>query len=438
MKSPERALKTLDQVLRANPQAAELRFKIAMVYFWLQMPEAAAEQARIAVSLSPKLTLLWVLLGDMLSLSGDLDGACAAFDKALALDPHAGGALAGLLQSGRPVDLQDIAERADIRAHDESASTVSRIAAAFALGDARHKSKSYDEAFAAYALGKRLVRESRFEPDAGRVLSDLQKMLDWTRESFTEDTFLTGPSLGNLSNVPVFIVGMPRSGTSLIEQILASHPSVVGVGEASDIPDTLGMNQPLLHPNNWDVAEMQRRTSALVARHAANYPTALRVVDKMPDNVKVLGQIALMFPRSQVIVSRRDLRDVCWSCLTQNFSEADMIWADTQEECAARARLIEQFIDHWLEVLPVSILEVNYEEMVADLEGQSRRLIDFIGLPWDQNCLEFYKTARTVKTASAWQVRKPLYSSSVGRWRPYREHLGPLLEGLKGLVPEGD
>jgi hypothetical protein len=167
----------------------------------------------------------------------------------------------------------------------------------------------------------------------------------------------------------------------------------------------------------------------------AHNPNALRIVNKMPDNIQWLGQIAVLFPRAHIIICRRDLRDVCWSCFGQNFFEEDMLWTDTLEECAMRARLIEQLIDLWIKVLPVPVLEIEYESLVGDLEGQSRRLIDFVGLPWDPACLSFHKTQRSVMTASVWQVRQPIYSSSVGRWKHYRRHLGPLLDGLKGLVP---
>jgi hypothetical protein len=158
------------------------------------------------------------------------------------------------------------------------------------------------------------------------------------------------------------------------------------------------------------------------------------VIDKMPDNVLWLGVIASLFPNARIVICRRDLRDVCLSCYFQNFV-AGLPWSNDLADCAIRAVETERLIQHWLAVLPVPVLELQYEAMVADPEGQSRRLIDFLGLPWDPACLAFHKTERQVLTASLWQVRQPLYTSSVGRWRHYRRHLGPLLKRLGSVVP---
>jgi hypothetical protein len=162
---------------------------------------------------------------------------------------------------------------------------------------------------------------------------------------------------------------------------------------------------------------------------------AIRVIDKLPDNCQALGQIAVLFPRARIIVCRRDPRDVCVSCHFQHFAEGQA-WSTDQADLAARAREIDWLLAHWLKVVPLPVLEVHYEDVVANLEAESRRLIDFLGLEWDPGCLAFHETERPVLTASVWQVRQPLYSSSVGRWRNYRRHLGPLLEGLRGLTRE--
>ncbi|HEY0185202.1 MAG TPA: sulfotransferase, partial [Rhodopila sp.] len=232
--------------------------------------------------------------------------------------------------------------------------------------------------------------------------------------------------------------GMPRSGTTLVEQIAASHPRIFGAGERKDvlhILDRLTSGDHDRPPTLWNPAEVRREASAHIARLQAMDRNAWRVIDKLPDNIQVLGHIAILFPRARIVLCRRDLRDVCLSCHTQRFSEG-IAWSHDLAECAARAREIERLVQHWRTVVALRVLDVQYETLIGDPEGQSRRLIDFLGVPWDPACLDFQRTERAVLTASRWQVRQPLYSSSIGRWRKYQRHLGPLLEGLKGLVPE--
>jgi hypothetical protein len=144
-----------------------------------------------------------------------------------------------------------------------------------------------------------------------------------------------------------------------------------------------------------------------------------------------------LFPHARIVLCRRDLRDTCLSCYFQRFTSG-LDWTSDLADLALRARQVERVIDHWRKVLPIPILELRYESLVSDLEAEGRRLISFLGLEWDPACLSFHETERQVLTASVWQVRQPLYSSSIGRWRQYRRHLGPLLEGLAGIVPLND
>jgi hypothetical protein len=156
---------------------------------------------------------------------------------------------------------------------------------------------------------------------------------------------------------------------------------------------------------------------------------ALRVIDKAPANVERLGLIATLFPSARIILCRRDPRDTCLSCYFQRFATGNLFSLDLAE-CGRHHVLTDRFIAHWLKVLPLRMLQVQYEDLVADLEGQSRRIISFLGLPWDAACLDFHRNERIVKTASAWQVRQPIYTRSVGRWRNYQWHLGSLFEAL--------
>ena len=159
---------------------------------------------------------------------------------------------------------------------------------------------------------------------------------------------------------------------------------------------------------------------------------AERVIDKLPDNIQFLGQIHTLFPNARIIVCQRDPRDVCVSCYTTYFREG-MDWTYDLEDCAFRALEIERLLSHWRTILPGNrLLEIRYEELVPNLEAESRRLFTFLNLPWDPAVLDFHKTERAVRTASMWQVRQPLYDSSMGRWRKYEAHLGPMLALLEG------
>lgn len=203
-----------------------------------------------------------------------------------------------------------------------------------------------------------------------------------------------------------------------------------GAGELTHIPRLLNRVAP--QPRDLE-ALTPGQAAEFAARHIEALRTigggAVRVVDKHPQNVFALGLIAIMFPRAKIICCHRDARDNALSCFFQRFAP-EMAFATDLADCGRRHVETERMADHWRRVLPVPIFDLHYEELVKDLEGQARRLIDFIGLDWDPACLNFYETERAVNTPSTWQVRQPIYASSVGRWRNYERHLGPLLAVL--------
>jgi hypothetical protein len=251
--------------------------------------------------------------------------------------------------------------------------------------------------------------------------------------TFTPQFFAERQSWGERSDLPVFIVGMPRSGTTLVEQIAASHRAVFGAGELPDIgrlAASLAQGKDLAAAEGWTADAITAMAKAHLDHLRALGGDRRRVIDKMPGNVFHLGLIALMFPQARVIFCRRDPRDNCLSCYFQHFSKHHLLYTYDLADCGHQYLATDHLTSHWLKALPLRMLEVSYEELVADQEGQSRRLIDFLGLPWDPTCLEYYRTERTVVTASVWQVRQPIYTRSVARWRHYEQHLGPLLDVL--------
>jgi tetratricopeptide (TPR) repeat protein len=253
----------------------------------------------------------------------------------------------------------------------------------------------------------------------------------------TPEFFARVRGFGLESELPVFVVGLPRSGTTLVEQILASHSQVFGAGEIQLARDTMAA----LGGNGADAIEslrqLNRQTAhGMASRHLERLRAlggeALRVVDKMPENYLYLGLLACLFPRAKFIHCRRDLRDVAISCWMTHFQ--DIRWANDQRHIALRFEEYQRIMEHWRKVLPVPLLEVDYEETVADLEGVARKLVDWCGLAWEPTCLEFHQAKRPVRTASAVQVRQPVYRTSVGRWKHYEHALASLFARLESVV----
>jgi hypothetical protein len=250
--------------------------------------------------------------------------------------------------------------------------------------------------------------------------------------------------IGAVSDLPVFIVGMPRSGTTLIEQIVASHPDVTGAGELSalrHVVDAHGMFPEWLAALSDGPGEAAARVLEQLGRDylARTVPLArggARLVDKMPGNFALAGLIALMLPGARIIHTRRDAVDTCLSCYTKLFG-GDQPFTYDQAELGRFYRAYERLMAHWRALLPPErFIEVDYEAVVDNVEYEARRLIEFLGLPWSDACLNFHQDRRVVRTASANQVRRPIYGTSRGRWRAYAAYLGPLLGALGAGMPQ--
>jgi len=300
----------------------------------------------------------------------------------------------------------------------------------FALAKAFNDCGHWDRAFDHYHRGNRLA-DVAFDPAAS--LAYVKAMID----TFTPEMLAARSSFGRESSRPVFIVGMPRSGTTLVEQIVASHPQVTGAGELDDLR-VLGFEVPSLskspQPYPRCMADIDRQLATgladrYLARLHAIDPNARRVTDKMPQNFLYLGLIGMLLPEARVIHCRRHPLDVCLSCYFVNFTQR-LSFAYDLNSLGVYYRHYEMLMDHWRRVRPAAMLEVDYEGLVADQEGVSRRLIEFCGLDWHPACLSFHKNRRPVETASSWQVRRPIYSGSVQRWKHYEKYLDPLKEAL--------
>ncbi|HTU93620.1 MAG TPA: sulfotransferase [Gemmataceae bacterium] len=236
-------------------------------------------------------------------------------------------------------------------------------------------------------------------------------------------------SFGLATEVPVFVVGMPRTGSTLVEQILSSHPQVVAAGERKELGEILTSRAPYpAHMSRLDSFTSRGLAEEYLRRLSRLGPEAVRIIDKTPDNYLHLGSICALFPKARIIHCRRDVMDVCLSCYFRYFS--DVNYSTSLEDLGFYYRQYERLMRHWREVLPIPVYEVEYEELVRDPERISRGLIAFCGLDWSECCLAFHENRRPVQTASLVQVRRPLYASSIARWKRYESHLSSLRQAL--------
>jgi tetratricopeptide (TPR) repeat protein len=429
-------LHRFDEATASYRRAIELTPRFAAAHYGLGRAsyvagdmQAAVKAYRAALALDGDQAVIWNDLGRAMRALGQFEEAITAFQRALVIRPDFADAHRNLALCQRlPTDnaqvahVQALVADANLPAHE-------RITAGFALAKMLDDADRFEEAFAvldrantAYRAARAAVGE-RFDADA------LRRQVNATIARYTPTFFASVAGWGNPSELPVYIIGMPRSGTSLVEQIAASHSSVFGAGERKDIGEIAGQLGEAAQ--DWHRDNVRQLADVQLTRLETLGSGATRVIDKLPDNVFMLGIIATLFPSARIIVCTRDPRDIGLSCYFQKFADGQLMFSYSLADCGARHRETARLIAHWRDVLPLRMLEISYEKLVADLEGESRRLVSFLGLDWEPAYLAFHQTQRTVQTASGWQVRQPLYGSSVGRWRCYERHLRPLFAALE-------
>ncbi len=316
---------------------------------------------------------------------------------------------------------------------DQAQPLTHKVQAAFALAELTDRAGDPDGAFRRYAEANKL--QTRFHAERGERFDapGLRAMVERTEARVAQDYREHTAGWGDPTEQPVFVVGLPRSGTSLVEQICASHSEVVGAGELTAVLNAArriaAANEGRESLADWtpEVARTEAQRHAQALRTLGQ--GASRVVDKTPLNVMRLGLIGALFPNARIIWCHRDPRDVVISNHTLFFARGNTYSTDLGN-CAYAVRQIERMGAAWEKHSRLPILHVAYEDLVADLDSQVPRIIDFLGLPWEPACLDFHMTERRVDTPSSWQVRQPIYSSSIGRWTRYEKHLGPMFEAL--------
>jgi len=442
------ARRLLEPLIEQHPDQFVLYSVVAEAAWEEGDIEAAVEHHERAAELQPQHALTQANLGRVLASAGRVDEARERFERALALNPRCIPALNGLAYSLRgeldPVWVDQLESMLDDKALRDGA--LSSLHGA--LGYVFDGRKAFDRAAEHIETSNRLQWAHRSRRDWSYRPEHYTRQVDRLIRRFDRELILDRMAQGHPSELPVFVVGMPRSGTTLTEQVLAAHPQVAGVGERQfagrsflHLPDVMGLamspddclprasREELRQCGDWHLQQLI---------HAAGQADVLRIVDKMPDNTSQIGWILSLFPNARIVYVRRDPRDIAVSCWMTGFAQIQ--WASHQEHIARRLIDHHRLMQHWLSVMPERIRIQDYEALVADPEDQIRGLIDWLGLDWHPDCLRFHQARSVVRTASVNQVRQPIYKRSVKRWEAYSRALAPLFGALAdaGLIdPKG-
>lgn len=430
----ETAVEVGRKAVTLEPEDAATHYNLALAYDDWQDYEASFAHYQKASQLLPDHPGLLYDLGRAYSGRGDTNSARRCFLRLIQLKPQQPEAYTSLVQitNYRSPSDEDVSKLEELLVQDHL-SDDGRSGIYFALGKIYQDCGLYEEAFGYFDQGNKL-QDNKFQ----FALEEFTAYISSLIETYTPELIAEKIAFGNNSEVPVFIVGTPRSGTTLVEQILSSHPEVFGAGELAWFGKASAGLNTYLHtttPNPESVLELDRTSSEQLASKYLRYIHSLsagkpRVTDKMPANFLMLGLIHILFPKARIIHSIREPRDSCVSMYCHYFPSGQPFTYDLFKLGAWYAQY-RRIMAHWRSVLPAGTMtEIGYEDMVQNQEAESRRLVGFIGLEWDEACLAFHQKKRHVNTASHLQVTRPMYSSSVDRWKVYAKHLKPLEAGL--------
>jgi tetratricopeptide (TPR) repeat protein len=440
------ALECFERAVRHDPKMPRARSRLAQQLSQSGKVKRAESLFRQSLGMDPDHIDGWMGLGRALEDLGDADGALGAYRNVLKRRPdHAmalGNYLALLRDNGKTAGGGEDAPAAwvvyaDAKLRDGAVRDEAKALIGYGLAKYHDRSGDHRAAAEAGSLANQARRRVAGPLDRDALAARVDRMI----ETYTPEFFRERRRFGVGNDQPVFIVGLPRSGTTLTEQILSAHPRLHGAGE---LPDLARLALSVLGPDDatWQAAALLDESGSRAL--AGRYLEALRngaprrrqrISDKSPLNFFQLAVAALLFPGARVVHCRRAARDNALSIWMENFNP-DQHYATDFSDLAFFTAQYERLMAHWRDALPLKILDLQYEDTVADLEGQARRLIAFLGAPWDDRCLDFHANARAVHTPSRWQVRQPIYTSSVKRWKKYDAFLGPLKEGLGDLFQD--
>jgi tetratricopeptide (TPR) repeat protein len=405
--------------LAVKPDFVDALSNLASALRLLGQTDEAKSVAGRALRLQPRSARILIILSDAHADHGEFDEAEQCLRRAIALDADSPEAWAGLphLRRMNTGDAWWLAGAQRIAANEGLPARLG-VQLRYAMGKYFDDLGQYERAFAQYRQANELSRRHRVSYDRGQAQQDTDRLVQTCNSHWLE----RARSDQVASDLPVLVVGMPRSGTSLVEQILASHPAVFGAGELPFWNAAV---------DSGGAESVQRLGSDYLALLRGLAADAARVVDKMPENFRHLGLIHAALPGARIIHVSRNPVDTCLSIYFRDF-RASLGYATDLDDLAHQYRQYRRLMQHWRQLLPpAAMLELSYEALVAEPELWSRRLLEFVALSWDARCLEFAATRRSVVTASKWQVRQKISAGSVGRWRNYASHLAPLMPLLE-------
>ncbi|MCG8053183.1 MAG: sulfotransferase [Candidatus Thiodiazotropha endolucinida] len=429
----------LKQAIDRKPSNSNAHKYYAETCLYQGKLDEALKHGKKAVSLSPKNSSSYYALANIYQVLGKKEESLKQIEKTVTLDPKNGSAHY-ILANSKKYTSKDLPFIKNIEKKLESGMTAdSRSHFHFALAKMYNDLKDPDRAFDNLSRAN-LILYNDFSTK--KLKTELKEI----KNAFNKKWSLDHRKNGNPSEVPIFVVGMPRSGTTLIDQVLSSHSLIGSIGESSEVRigseeacNETGDYPPRICLAHLKPETIQKYSERYLERALIEHPNALRIVDKMPANFFALGYIYTLFPNAKIVHSKRHPLDTCLSCFFQRFTEAsNMDWSNDLVALGQYYKAYLNIMDHWKANLPIEILDINYEDMVADLESNARKLIQFAGLEWEDSCLNFHKSKRAVQTASLWQVRQPIYNSSVNRWLPYAKHLEPLIRELGDVLSDED
>lgn len=463
----EMAIRCFERAVKEAPQNPQYHLMSGEAYLKLGEHPDAIRHFAAACELKADWVEALCALGRAYTESGKADNAVPLYEKALKIDGGRSAIRIGLanalvslgrMDEGANYMNEAIARRQDVAAaynglvsirkfKEEPAELKSILAELknpaldnksiqqlhYAAGKVLNDIRRYDEAMGHFQQAKRSTR--------GFDLEAYRNSVDFLIELFSPGMLAAKAGHGSSSEVPVFVLGMPRSGTTLTEQICASHPDAYGAGELTKLrritnglaPKTRSPEELRSSILTMTVDQSKALAEDYLAHIRQRSPNAQRIVDKLPHNFELIGLIRVLFPNARIIHCRRDAIDNCLSCYFLSFNEDNSYTADLQT-LGLYYREHDRLMRHWDRVFPGQILENRYEDMVSDQGAQSRRLIDHLGLPWDDACLRFFDKPGSVNTFSRWQVRQPIYTSSVNRWKAYGGSIQPLIDALGDLA----
>ena len=427
----EDAVASYQQALAIKPSFAEAHNNLGKALRKLGRPEDAVASYHQAIAIKPDFADAHYNLGLALQDVGHLEDAAAGYRKALAVKPDFAEAHRLLAVVRKFSEYDD-----DIKAMEDTYAMPGlgdeqRMHLAFGLGKSFEDLQQYEKAFGFFLTGNAIKRGT-----CDFSIENAEKSFGNLKKLFIEKIFTKHLGAGSSDETPIFVLGMMRSGTTLVEQILASHPKVHGAGELDYLRDNVASNFSKIDDAKF-VDSVNQASASRFSSAGGEYIDLIRghsdkarfITDKMP-NFEFIGMIKLMLPNAKVIHCCRDPRDTCLSIFKNYFTVDAHHYAYDLSDLGRYYNLYRDLMNHWHSVLPDFIYDIQYEDVVADQERQSRALLEYCGLEWDDACLEFHGTDRPVMTASAAQVRRPIFKDSVQSWKRYENQLAPLLEIL--------